>query len=182
MKVHTSGLKTNISTMGRDLDSKITYELNGETIELGNDELNSISPHYKADILKSVMKQLDLDSKVDIPIGTEINYQFGVKVNGQYEYLDFENYIVYSSERQEDLRSYKITCYDKMLLSMKDYEDMSITYPISLLLHKYKLMDNLSYRFHYHHYRLSYHSIQNLLLSVLLILIYCLMYLHLLYE
>ena len=132
MKVHTSGLKTNISTMGRDLDSKITYELNGETIELGNDELNSISPHYKADILKSVMKQLDLDSKVDIPIGTEINYQFGVKVNGQYEYLDFENYIVYSSERQEDLRSYKITCYDKMLLSMKDYEDMSITYPISL--------------------------------------------------
>ena len=147
MKVHTSGLKTNISTMGRDLDSKITYELNGETIELGNDELNSISPHYKADILKSVMKQLDLDSKVDIPIGTEINYQFGVKVNGQYEYLDFENYIVYSSERQEDLRSYKITCYDKMLLSMKDYEDMSITYPISLRNYLSEICDYLGITF-----------------------------------
>lgn len=147
MKVHTSGLKTNISTMGRDLDSKITYELNGETIELGSDELNSISPHYKADILKSVMKQLDLDSKIDIPIGTEINYQFGVKVNGQYEYLDYGNYIVYSSERQEDLRSYKITCYDKMLLSMKDYEDMSITYPISLRNYLSEICDYLGITF-----------------------------------
>lgn len=147
MKVHTNGLKTNISTMGRDLDSKITCELNGETIELGNDELNSISPHYKADILKSVMKQLDLDSKVDIPIGTEINYQFGVKVNGQYEYLDYGNYIVYSSERQEDLRSYKITCYDKMLLSMKDYEDMSITYPISLRNYLSEICDCLGITF-----------------------------------
>ena len=132
MKLHSNNYKTNISTNGRELDSIITYELDSETIELGAEELNSISPHYKADILKSVMKQLDIDSNVDIPIGTEINYQFGVKVNDSYEYLDFGNYIVYSSEKQEDLKSYKIIAYDKMLNSMKDYENLGITYPISI--------------------------------------------------
>lgn len=132
MKVHSNDYKTTISNIGKQLDSKITYTIDNETIELGGEELNSITPHYKGDILKSVMKQLDIDSNVDIPVGTVINYQFGVKVGDTYEYLDFGNYIVNSSEKQEDLRSYQITAYDKMLLSMKDYENMSIIYPISL--------------------------------------------------
>ena len=132
MKAHTNNYKNCISSNGRELDSIISYELNGDTIELGAEDLNSITPHYKGDILKSVMKQLDIDTNVDIPLGTEINYQFGVKVNGQYEYLDFGNYIVYSSEKQEDLYSYKIVAYDKMLNSMKDYESLGITYPISI--------------------------------------------------
>lgn len=132
MKIHTSQFKTNIKTFGRELDSKITYQLSGDTVELGSSQLNSITPHYEADILKSVMKQLDIDSNVDIPVGTEINYQFGLKVGNSYEYLDFGNYIIYSSERQEDSRSYKIVAYDKMLYSMKDYEDLNITYPITI--------------------------------------------------
>lgn len=132
MKAHTNDFKTNVSQMGKQLDSIISYELDGETIELGIEQLNSVSPHYKGDILKSVMKQIDIDSNVDIPVGTEINYQFGLKVGEDYEYLDFGNYIVYSSEKQEDLYSYKIIAYDKMLLSMVDYEDMEITYPITI--------------------------------------------------
>ena len=256
MKAHTQTFKDNIKTLGRELDSKITYQIGGETIELGNETLNSITPHYEADILKSVMKQLDIDSNVDIPIGTEVNYKFGLKVRegknlfdasligsyttmgvnvsqqeqeiilsgtptrawgstpkkqlpqtlkagktyyfssnsrvpvrlwfyastttttilsnvayntsftpsedinafafvfegltvgqnynetfhiqieegnqptsyeeysptGAYDYLDYGNYIVYSSEKQEDTRSYKIVAYDKMLYAMKEYQ------------------------------------------------------------
>ena len=132
MKVHTSSYKENISTFGRQLDSKITYTQNNETIVLGAEELNSVTPHYKADILKSIMRQLDIDSNIEISIGTELNYQFGVKVGNSYEYLDFGNYIVYKVEKQEDYRSWKITCYDKMLYSMVDYEAMNITYPITI--------------------------------------------------
>ena len=132
MKTHTNGFKNAIKDFGRQLDSKITYELNGETIELGSEQLNSITPHYQADILKSVMKQLDVDSNVEIPIGTEINYQFGVLVNGNYEYLDFGNYIVYSVEKKEDTRGWKIIAYDKMLYSMKDYESLGVEYPITV--------------------------------------------------
>lgn len=134
MKVHSNIFKENIKTMGREIESKITYELNGETIELGSNDLNSITPSYEGNILKSVMKQLEIDSNVDIPVGTIINYQFGLKVDEQvhsgditniYEWLDFGNYVVKESEKQEDLRSYKIICYDKMLYSMKPYERLN---------------------------------------------------------
>ena len=105
MKAHTNDFKNEIKKFGRQLDSIITYTLDNEVIGLGNENLNSITPHYEGAILKSVMKQLDIDSNVEIPIGTEINYQFGVKIANEdvedyrdnYEYLDFGNYIVYSS-------------------------------------------------------------------------------------
>lgn len=140
MKTHTSAFKNNIKLLGRELDDLITYTLNNEEIELGGETLNSVTPHYQSTILKSAMKQLDIDSNIDIPIGTEINYQFGVKVRNNevedyrdnYDYIDYGNYIVYSSEKQEDTNSYKIICYDKMLYSMKDYEALPITYPITI--------------------------------------------------
>ena len=132
MKAHTSDFKNQIKTMGRELDSKITYSLNGVNVELGKEQLNSITPTYQGALLKSVMKELDIDSNVYIPEKTILNYQFGVKVNGEYEYLDFGIYIVYKAEKQEDTNSYKLTCYDKMLYSMIDYEKMDITYPISI--------------------------------------------------
>ena len=132
MKTHTSGFKNAIKTFGRELDSKITYVENGETIELGNEQLNSVTPHYEGAILKSVMKQLDIDSNVDIPIETILTYQFGTKVSSSYEYINFGNYVVYKSEKQEDTYSYKITCYDKMLYAMKDYENSNIVFPITV--------------------------------------------------
>lgn len=132
MKVHTTAFKEQIKEMGRELDSKITYTLNGVNVELGKEQLNSITPTYQGALLKSVMKELDIDSNVYIPEKTILNYQFGVKVDGEYEYLNFGNYIVYKTEKQEDTNSYKLTCYDKMLYSMIDYEKMDITYPISI--------------------------------------------------
>ena len=132
MKAHTSNFKNQIKTMGRELDSKISYSLNGVNVELGKEQLNSITPTYQGVLLKSVMKELDIDSNVYIPEKTILNYQFGVKVNGEYEYINFGNYVVYKAEKQEDTNSYKLTCYDKMLYSMVDYEKMDIAYPISI--------------------------------------------------
>lgn len=132
MKNISNDYKNEIYKFGRQIDSKITYELDGETIELGKSQLNSITPHYEGGILKSVMKQLDIDSSVDIPLGTILTYEFGVFINNQYEYINLGNYVVYSSEKQEDLNSYKIVCYDKILYSMKDYENLNITYPITI--------------------------------------------------
>lgn len=132
MKAHTSDFKNNIKTLGRELKSVISYEIEGESYQLDNETLNSITPHYEGAILKSVMKQLDIDSNVEIPVGTEINYQFGIKVGNSYEMLDFGNYIVYSVEKQEDTKSYKIVAYDKMLYSMVKYEQVNVIYPITI--------------------------------------------------
>lgn len=132
MKTHTNRFKEEISLIGRQLDSIITYQLNGVTQTLTSEQLNSVTPTFQSAILKSVMKQLDVDSNVDIPIGTIINYKFGVLVDGKFEYLNFGNYIVKKSEKQEDTNSYKLECYDKMLYSMKQNEDLGVTYPISI--------------------------------------------------
>ena len=128
MKTHTNSFKEQIKLMGKEIDSRITF---GDTV-LGKDDLNAVTPSYQGAILKSVMKQLDIDSNVEIPIGTILKYEFGLKVNGEYEYINYGNYVVYSIEKQEDTNSYKITCYDKLLYSMLDYVKLPITYPISI--------------------------------------------------
>lgn len=133
MKLHTPQFKEAIKKFGRQLDSKITYIQDDETIELGGEQLNSVSPVYQGAILKSVMKELHIDSNVEIPLGTNLTYEFGVLTDGGYEYLNFGNYIVYSAEKKEDTRSYEITCYDKMLYSMKTYEQLQHgTFPMTV--------------------------------------------------
>ena len=127
MKTHTIDFKSQLTELGRELRGVITY--NDVTLE---EEINSITPHYNADILKSVMKQLDLELTVDIPLNTVINCQIGILVNNSYEMLNYGNYVVYNSEKQEDTNTYKITCYDKLLYSMKQNEDLNITYPITI--------------------------------------------------
>lgn len=136
MKAHTNEFKENIKLFGRELDSVITF---GDTV-LGNEELNAVTPIFQSSLLKSVMKQLEIDSNVEIPVGTLLNYKFGVKVKedvvtnyrDNYDYVDFGNYIVYEVEKQEDTNSYSITCFDKMLYSMIEYTGLSITYPITI--------------------------------------------------
>lgn len=133
MKTHTSDFKEEIKLLGKQQSVRITYTLNNEQIILTDEDINSATPNYEASLLKSVMKVLELDSNVSIPKGTEIKFEYGLLVNGAYEYLDYGNYIVAKEpEKQEDTLSYKITCYDKMLYSMKDYEHIDITYPTTI--------------------------------------------------
>ena len=147
MKSITQGYKNEIKQFGRQLYSKITYELDGETIELGVEELNSITPTFQGGILKSVMRELDIDSNVDIPLNTVLTYQFGVKVGNSYEYINYGNFIVYKSEEQKDTRSYKLTCYDKMLYAMKDYEEVVGTYPMTVRDYITELCDTIGLTF-----------------------------------
>ena len=132
MKAHTNDFKNAIKLHGKQLDSKITYSSDGETIELGVEQLNSITPHYEGGILKSVMRGLSIDSNVEVPKGTVLNFQFGVLVGNSYEYIDFGNYVVNTIEKKEDTNSYSIECCDKMLYSMVDYDSTNITYPITV--------------------------------------------------
>ena len=143
MKKHTIGYKEQIKEMGRESDSIITF---GETV-LGSEELNAVTPSFQSGLLKSAMKQLDVDSNVEIPVGTILNYKFGTKVNGEYEYIDYGNYVVKEVEKQEDTLSYKITCYDKMLYSMKDYVDFDVEYPISVREYINSLCEYLGLKF-----------------------------------
>ena len=132
MRTHSQDFKDNISKLGRQLKSRITYTLNNEAIELGNAQLNSITPSYETSLLKSVMKYIEVDSNVEIPVGTIFKYELGLKIGNEYEYLNYGNYVVKEVENKEDTHSYLIKAYDKMLYSMKDYESFNTTYPITI--------------------------------------------------
>lgn len=147
MKNHTQNFKNTIKSLGKMQDVRITYRINGIVNIIDGENINSITPNYEASLLKSIMKALDLDSNIDIPINTEIKFEYGLLVNGTYEYLSYGNYIVYSSEKQEDTLSYKIKCYDKLLYSMKDYEHIEITYPCTIKQYLKALCDKIGLEF-----------------------------------
>lgn len=128
MKQHTQDFKEEIKLIGKQQDVQIIY---GDTI-LTSEQINSVTPSYEGSLLKSVMKQLEIDSNENIPVGTEIAFKYGLWVNEAYEYIDFGKYIVKEVEKQEDTNSYLITCYDKLLYSMINYEPIDVTYPISV--------------------------------------------------
>ena len=156
MKSHTPQFKQELIKMGKEIDSIITY---GQTTL--HDELYAVTPMFEANILKSVMKELDIESSVDIPLETVINYQLGVKVNNSYEYLDYGNYVVYKSEKQEDTDTYKITCYDKMLYAMKQYEELEVTYPITIKNYLIALAEEIGLQVkdtNFYNYSLSIHQ------------------------
>lgn len=142
MRTHTEAYKTEIKNLGRQIDALITYFYEGGLIKVGNDKINSINFNYEGGLLKSVMKILKVDCNVDLPKNTIIRLQFGVKVRSNdfyiidyrddYDYVDFGYFIVDKVEKQKDTNSYLLTCYDKMLYSMVDYEDLGVTYPITV--------------------------------------------------
>lgn len=130
MRKHTKEFKSSILTFGRELDSKITVL--GTELTLEKEDLFSITPITNSTLLKTVMKEVDFESKKQIGIGQEINVKSGVKVNGEYEYIDYGNYFVYKSEYRAETDTYSHICYDKMLKTMIDYTPLDITYPINL--------------------------------------------------
>ena len=130
MKKHTKNFKKEISTFGRQLDNKIAVL--GTELVLEKEDLYSITPITNADLLKSVMREVNFESKQQLSIGQEINVKSGVLVNGEYEYIDFGNYFVYKNEYKAETNTYSHVCYDKMLNTMIDYVPLDITYPISL--------------------------------------------------
>ncbi len=147
MRTHTNNYKNNIRTFGREIDVKISYTIDNTNVELGSEELNSITLSYEGSILKSVMRGIEIDSNVEISVGTALNFSFGVKVGNNYEYLDYGTFIVKEVEKQEDLESWKIICYDKMLYTMKNYEEVEATYPCTIHDYIVAICDKLNLTF-----------------------------------
>ena len=131
MKSVSNNYKNSLKRNGRQIDAKITFG----TTTLGKDDINSLTISTNGGLLKSIMTQIELDSNIDIPVGTNFNAQFGVLVGNQYEYINYYNFIVKTSEYNADTLSYKIVAYDYMLDSMVKYDDeplQNVEYPISV--------------------------------------------------
>ena len=142
MKNVIDNFKTDIRTYGRQFDFKIKID----SVDIDTDNFNYLKPSFNADLFKTVMHKLEIDSKNDILQKTKINIEAGVKVNEpSYEYVGYNTYTVTEpSERQEDTSSYIVKAYDKMVESMIDY-DLELTEKITLREYLIKICQRLGW-------------------------------------
>lgn len=134
MKVVSQTFKDNIKSIGKELDVKLSYEVNGVSTLLDAEDINSVSFSYNGELFKSIMKQLVIDVNQEIPSNAIINCQFGIKVadnnvsdyRDNYEYVNFGDFLIKDGQKKEDTLSYSYTCYDYMLNSMVTYDGVDL--------------------------------------------------------
>ena len=164
MKQVSTGYKNQIKEMGREIDSNITYYNHYQVITENNkyiltedgqkilteqinqvsyiditaEDIYSVKIITHGDLLKTMMKELDFEVRQDMKIGSLVSYKFGLKVNGEYEYVDYGTFIVNEKEYNEDTQTYSYKAYDMMLKSMIPYKDTN-DYPTTL----YDVLNNV---------------------------------------
>ncbi len=115
--------KIDLRTYGRQLDAKVKVN----DIDFDSDNLNYIKPAFNTSLFKTIMHQVEIDSKVLMSTDTKINIKLGIKLNEKnYKYIDLGTYYVKTCERQEDTNSYRVIAYTRMKDAMIDY-DLEIT-------------------------------------------------------
>lgn len=122
-----------------DLDNIMTESLDFLATEKGpvfidNNKIKQVKVLSNGVLFKTSMKSVELESKVNIPVGTKLNIQIGVLVGGEYEYINYGNFTVSSEPTyQADTQTYSVSAKDKMEESMIKFDDdkLEIKYPIS---------------------------------------------------
>lgn len=175
MKAHTSEYKNQIKLLGREITARVSYlskdgyyiliTENGDYLtteaqeqlitETGSEvyeseDLYSVNPSFSTSLLKTVMKQVDIECANPIPKGNWIKIEFGLKVNDRYEYINFGDFFIKDEPiYNADSKSYTITAYDKMLFSMISYDDtpLNISYPVTVKNYIIAICDKLDYEF-----------------------------------
>ncbi len=128
MKQVTENFKNDIKTYGRQFN----FEIKVNDVDISDDDINYIKPSFNSSLFKTIMHQIEIDSKNEIPLKSKVKTRAGIKVNEpDYEYISYNTCIVNSSEKQEDTNSYIVLAYDKMVESMIDY-DLTISEKITL--------------------------------------------------
>ena len=141
MRNVTDNFKIDLRTYGKQIDAKVKVN----DTDFDSDDLNYIKPSFNTPLFKTIMHQVEIDSKKFMPSDTKININLGVKLNEKsYEYIDLGTYYVKSCERQEDTNSYRIIAYTKMKDSMIKY-DLEIKEKITLRNYLIKICERLSW-------------------------------------
>ena len=141
MKNISNDFKIDIRTYGRQLDFKIKIN----NVEDDIDNFNYLKPAFHADLFKTVMHELEIDSKNKLEKKMKINIKSGIKLNEPvYEYISYNTYSIEKCERQEDTNSYISLAYDKMVEAMIDY-DLELTEKIPLREYLIKVCQRLGW-------------------------------------
>lgn len=92
-----------------------------------------LSVNSYANLGKTICKYIELESTTEIPVKKYPNAKIGIKVDNDYEFLNYGDYEVTECKYRFDARRYSVLAYDEMVKSMIKYDDnpLKISYPIA---------------------------------------------------
>ena len=98
------------------------------------DDLISIKVSCDSGMCKAAMRKLEAKYLGELNLlGQWVRVGFGVRLpNSTFEYLDYGSFLITETTTSKDTGVTQIVAYDKMINSMKSYETLSVTYPITL--------------------------------------------------
>ena len=121
MRAHNNDFKNEIKNYGRQFDDSIFYQGIGGQVTITQDKINYINYNVNTTLLKSVMQEFTFDTTQNLAEGTVINYDCELEdVTGSP--IQFRKFNIIEKEERKDTKSYRYTCYDNMIKTMKDYE------------------------------------------------------------
>lgn len=123
----------NAITIPRTIDVVLTF--NNETFDSSN--INALNRNFYGSLFKSIMKEIELDTNVNILKNTNINARLGLWIESEasFEYVDLGNYkTIEEATLNKDSNSYKTMAYDKIVEAMIPYEltEQEIQYPCTV--------------------------------------------------
>lgn len=130
-----------VQTLGRRIACRIY--INNE-LAYSNNEIHSMRRYAETGLLKSIMYALELEIEgvSDFTDTLFSDVQFGVSPDGDtYYFVSYGKYKVYEFERDYEKHLTKITAYDELLNSMKEYE---LTPPNSVFYDNYDYLEAIA--------------------------------------
>lgn len=92
---------------------------------------------FSGDIFTSIMQKTEIEVKNGsiLTEGTILKPKYGLKVGTTYEYIDYSDYNVYTSEINYDTNIVRTVAYDNLIKFMVKYDasKLNLTYPITIL-------------------------------------------------
>lgn len=90
---------------------------------------------FEGELFKTIMQQIEITVKNASEIkGKNINFQYGIQVNNQFEYVDIGEYYIKDVEDDKNKEELTVTGYDKMLNFMKAFKqsELLLEYPCEI--------------------------------------------------
>ena len=91
---------------------------------------------FESNLFKTIMKQIEITVKNAAELKDKnVNFQYGIYVNNQFEYIDLGDYYIKDVENDKGKTELVVTGYDKMIHFMKTFKqsELQLTYPCTML-------------------------------------------------
>lgn len=119
-----------IGVPGKEKDTRIIV---GQDIIIPQ----SFKPSFTGNIFTSIMQKIEFEVKNGsvLPENTVLKPKHGLKVNGEFEYINYSDYNVHTSEINYDTNTVKTVAYDNLIKFMTkwDVSKLNITFPTTAI-------------------------------------------------